>query len=442
MNIVLHGDWGSFFYSLIILMILTMSIGLFISSIARSTIFIQSVGIGILLITLFVGPACLPVAMVGSIDVIKYFGYLLPLKYPISTMIESLTGGIDNSIVNINNSSIWNPNFSYSVYDVYFNPLDSNGSKNPVLLIFDYKDKILNLVLPYFFTIIFLYLTASTFVWSNRSKVSFEWRIITNTIKKIKENKENIKQEKKFNNINDIHSEYILEINNINKTFNKNKKNEVKASKNISFNVRRGHNLAILGGNGAGKTILTEMIIGINKPDSGTFKYNYIFNKSYQEKIGIQFQDSSYPIGIKCRDIVNFFIEIFNLRFKKNELEKLIKEFGLIEFYNKNASSLSGGQQQRLNLLLSVLHKPSLLFLDELSTGLDIKIRNNIKEFIKKYAIENDITIVIVSHDMSEVQYLCEDIVTIKDGEIIDKNTIKSILEKHSNLEEYISSHL
>ncbi len=191
-----------------------------------------------------------------------------------------------------------------------------------------------------------------------------------------------------------------------------------------------------------GKTVLTEILAGINKPDSGIIRYNFKFNKSFHECIGIQFQDSNYPFGLKCKDIIEFFLKVNHMQMDKIELDLLLEEFGITNFYNKNASSLSGGQQQRLNLLLSIIHKPKLVFLDELSTGLDIKIRTNIKKFIKEYAFKHNMTLVIVSHDMDEVQYLCEDIILLEHGTIKDINTTSNIVKQYGSLDKYVQKNL
>lgn len=434
MYMITHGDWFGFFYSFFVLIVLSTTVGLWISSIGRSTLFIQSVGMAILLITFFIAPAVYSIAMVANVDIIKYSGYILPLKYPISTMIESLTSGLNNSIVNLNNSTIWDIQTNYGVVDI-LNNLEKTTA-------FTSGEKIANLVVPYFFTGFFLYLTAAKFSWWNRSKSNFEWKVYNKFF-------DAIRTRVKSNSINDNinksakqNSKYILEVKNVSKTFNKSKKNEFHALKDISFNVERGRNLALLGANGAGKSVLSEIIVGLNRQDQGEIKYNFAFEKSFKNKIGIQFQDSSYPIGIKCKDVIEFFNDVFNLKMSKEELNSLIDEFGVSEFYTKNASSLSGGQQQRLNLLLAILHKPSLLILDELSTGLDINIRNNIKTFLKEFSEKNNITIIIVSHDISEIKYLCEDVVMIKKGSVVDKNSISNIEKNFTNLEEYVSKQI
>jgi ABC-2 type transport system ATP-binding protein len=238
-----------------------------------------------------------------------------------------------------------------------------------------------------------------------------------------------------------IDSEYLIEAHNISKFF-KVKHEKVAANDDITIKFKRGESVAILGANGAGKTTLVEMIMGLNKPDSGHFKYNYETKINYQESLGIQFQDSSYPVGLKCKDVVLFLVDAYKIKIDKDELQKLIDEFGIDKFYNKSARSLSGGQQQRLNLLLSIIHKPKLVFLDELSTGLDIKIRTTIKKFIKKFAEDNGMTIVIISHDMEEVDYLAERIIVLKEGKIVSDKPKTEIKSKFPSIEKYLEQYL
>ena len=139
-----------------------------------------------------------------------------------------------------------------------------------------------------------------------------------------------------------------------------------------------------------GKTTFVEILAGINKPDSGDLKYNFKFKNTFQEKIGIQFQDSNYPKGISVKSVINFILEIFKSELSQDEINGLINIFGIDEFYYKKAASLSGGQSQRLNCLLSIIHKPNFLILDELSTGLDVTIKSKIKNFIKSFCKQNN----------------------------------------------------
>ncbi len=434
-------DWWSFIYSLLIYIIMAITIGFFISSIARSSLFIQGLGITIIFVSFFLAPLSFPIPMVINLDAMKYIGYLLPLKYATSSCVESFAGfanyGEFQNLLNLNNSSIWDINTNYAM----INPFDVNNKGLPFigfnkLVVYNKTDKILNIIMPYFFILVFGFFGIEKFSWSNRGKKTINWKKLS--IMSLFKKKQIIN-----NNIylNDDEKSWILKAENIIKKF-KIKNKEIVANDNISFEIRRGRNLAILGANGSGKTTLVEQIVGLNNPDSGRFSYSFKFNKTFHEGIGIQFQDSNYPIGLRCSDIIEFVIDIYGIEISKDELNDIIKKFGVTEFYNKNCSSLSGGQQQRLNLLLSIIHKPKLLFLDELSTGLDIKIRNNIKKFIKEFAKKHGITIVIVSHDMNEVEYLCNDLILLKNGKLIDSMSITDAIKKYKNLEDYVSSHI
>lgn len=233
----------------------------------------------------------------------------------------------------------------------------------------------------------------------------------------------------------------LMKINDLSKTFSKgHHKNEV--LKNITFSINEGENVAILGGNGAGKTTLVEILAGLNKPTSGSVDIEYEYDNSYLEKIGIQFQDSSYPPGISVKNVIDFMIDVYKINVTKEEIKSLLKIFAIDKFYLRRASSLSGGEQQRLNAFIAIIHKPKIIFLDELSTGLDISIRTRIKEFIKEYAKENNMTITLVSHDMGEIEYLCERIIFLKNGEIYSDVHINDIKEHFQSLENFVQYYL
>lgn len=210
----------------------------------------------------------------------------------------------------------------------------------------------------------------------------------------------------------------------------------------IDLNICRGKNVALLGGNGAGKTTLVETISGLYKPDGGSIKYLYKYSKTYQEKIGIQFQDSFYPNGITVKEVIDFMIGLYGSKINNDELMALLNIFGINEYYKKRVAKLSGGQQQRLNALLAILHKPKVLFLDEISTGLDITIRTNIKRFIKNYAVENDMTIILVSHDADEIAFLADEIYVLKNGKIVYFDTKDNIINEYGNIENFLIPYL
>lgn len=250
--------------------------------------------------------------------------------------------------------------------------------------------------------------------------------------------KENYKYE--FTNYRD-RRDTLINVQNLTKEFGKLDKKKVVLN-NINFEIREGENVAFLGTNGAGKTTLVEILAGLNKPTSGTVEYKFAYDKTPLEKLGIQFQDSSYPPGITVKEVIKFIIGVYSCKVSEEELEGLINIFGIDIFYKRRASSLSGGQQQRLNALLAIIHKPKVIFLDEISTGLDISIRTRIKDFIKEYAIENGMTIVLVSHDMPEIEYLADRIIVLDKGTIVASIYKDEIMAKYGDVTNFISNYI
>ncbi|MGL4343445.1 MAG: ABC transporter ATP-binding protein [Metamycoplasmataceae bacterium] len=234
-------------------------------------------------------------------------------------------------------------------------------------------------------------------------------------------------------------SKTLIKVSNLEKWFGT-VKNKHYALKNISFEIKEGECLSFLGGNGAGKTTLVEILSGLNKPSKGNIEYLFDYDKSYLEKIGIQFQDSSFPPALSVKEIVEFMITVFDIKINNDDFYALLKIFGIDEFYKKNAHSLSGGQQQRLNAILAIIHKPKIVFLDEISTGLDINIKTRIKEFIKSYAKEYGMTIILVSHDLDEIKYLCDRMIILEKGEIKSSFYINEIKDK--TLDEFVKPYI
>ncbi len=233
----------------------------------------------------------------------------------------------------------------------------------------------------------------------------------------------------------------MIRVDGLTKIFGKNQKKNI-AVDNLNFTFYDGQKIAFLGANGAGKTTTIEMIAGITKPTSGSINFLYDYVNTYQETIGIQFQDSIYPMGIKVRDVINFILEVYNIKMSKDEIMNIVQSFDLTHLYKKNARSLSGGQQQRLNILLSLVHKPKYVFLDELSTGLDISVRSKIKKFIKEYISLNDINMVLISHDASEIETLCNRIIILQKGILKVDMPMEEVLKRFDSVEALLEKYI
>lgn len=200
---------------------------------------------------------------------------------------------------------------------------------------------------------------------------------------------------------------------------------------NINFEINYGDRIGLIGANGSGKSTISEIIAGIRKPTSGQVK------KNPNLVLGIQFQDSKYPLGIGVLDMIYYYLETFNIKYSQLELEDLLKTYQLSEFKNKQINTLSGGQQQRLNILLAVVHKPNFVILDEVSTGLDIEAREGIFDFLETNIINKNVAMLFVTHMMSEVETFCNKIIFLHKGIIREMLEVKDVIKQYGSVHEY-----
>jgi ABC-2 type transport system ATP-binding protein len=233
----------------------------------------------------------------------------------------------------------------------------------------------------------------------------------------------------------------LITIKNLSRKVDKGK-NAFFANNKINLKIYEGEHVALIGANGAGKTTLVEQIVGLHKPTYGKITYSFgNHKKQISQNIGIQFQDSVYPPNITVKAVIDFVCRAYSADITKEELDNMIDLFLIRPFYTQEAFSLSGGQVQRLNVLLSLIHRPKVLFLDELSTGLDINIRTQIKIFLKDYIRQYGITLVLISHDMNEVEYLCDRIIIMRSGKVIRDVPIKDLKMNNQSLEDAIGKY-
>lgn len=249
-----------------------------------------------------------------------------------------------------------------------------------------------------------------------------------------KKNKETVNQET-LDADEQTRKKYLLSVQNIKKSYGK-----VEVLKGINFNLKEGEKVALVGANGAGKTTLSEIIAKVKEPTGGRLIYSFGKTKSeISAKIGIQFQDSSYPDFYKVKDLVSFMIEISNIKISKNDLLDLYDQFDLKYLMNEQAKGLSGGQQQRLNILLAIVHNPKLIILDEIGTGLDVESRTKIKSYIKDYLESSKATLLLVSHNADEVIELVDRVIVLHSGEVFVDTPLKDILNKWKQFDDYMN---
>jgi len=204
---------------------------------------------------------------------------------------------------------------------------------------------------------------------------------------------------------------------------------QVKAIENINISICRGEVLGLLGANGAGKSTAIECILGTKKQDSGTVSILGMNpqkdRKKLFERVGVQFQEANYQDKIRVDELCEVTASLY-----KNTLDYgvLLEQFGLYEKSKSLVSELSGGQKQRLFIVLALIPDPEVVFLDELTTGLDARARREVWRSLSQLK-EKGITILLTSHFMDEVETLCDRIMILKNGKSIFCGSVKEAVE-------------
>ena len=199
---------------------------------------------------------------------------------------------------------------------------------------------------------------------------------------------------------------------------------------NLSFTVLKGSVFGLLGANGAGKSTSLECILGTKKMDSGEvfiLGENPVKNRtSVFEKTGVQFQEAKYQELIKVSELCENTACVYK---NPNDYKELLSDFGIADKANSFVKDLSGGERQRLCIVLALLPNPEVVFLDELTTGLDARSRRdvwNILESLKKRGL----SILLTSHFMDEVEALCDQILILKKGKTVFSGTVAQAKQK------------
>lgn len=205
---------------------------------------------------------------------------------------------------------------------------------------------------------------------------------------------------------------------------------DLSAIKNISLSVTRGMVFGLLGANGAGKSTTIECILGTKKADKDTIRIlgaNPLSNrKKLFEKVAVQFQESNYQDQITVAELCEVTASLYR---KAEDPFKLLSKFGIADKKKSFVKDLSGGQRQRLFIVLALIPEPEVVFLDELTTGLDAKARREVWKILLDLK-QKGLTIFLTSHFMDEVEALCDCICIPKKGEIVFYGTVSEAIEK------------
>ena len=215
----------------------------------------------------------------------------------------------------------------------------------------------------------------------------------------------------------------VIRVENLTKSYK-----DVVAVDHINFSIKKGVCFGLLGPNGAGKTTTIEIMEGIIKATKGqVFYYDKPVDESMSQQIGIQFQHTALQDFLTVKETLNLFTSFYKHTVAHEELIELCD---LSEFLDRDNRLLSGGQRQRLLLALALINDPEIVFLDEPTTGLDPQARRNFWQLIKNIKGRNK-TVVLTTHYMDEAQQLCDDVLIMDHGKVIERGTPRELLNKH-----------
>lgn len=218
----------------------------------------------------------------------------------------------------------------------------------------------------------------------------------------------------------------ILSVNNLSKQFK-----NFKAVNNISFDLKEGEILGLLGPNGAGKTTTIQMLLGVLTSTSGEIKY---FGKNFSkhreeilEKVNFSSTYTDFPWILTVFECLNFSSYLYDIKNRKERILKLAKIFSIKELLGKQITDLSAGQRTRVNLTKAFLNYPKVLLLDEPTASLDPDVADFIREFLLNQRKKFNVSIIITSHNMAEVEEVCDRVIFIDKGKILADDTPENL---------------
>ena len=228
-----------------------------------------------------------------------------------------------------------------------------------------------------------------------------------------------------------------LEINGLTKVYNKKV-----AVKNISFKLKKNEIVGILGPNGCGKTTTIGMILGLLKPSNGQILINgmEIESKRVEMLSNLNFISPyiELPKKLTVKQNLEIYGRLYDVKNLNTKIEYLSEKLRLNEIINSITGELSSGQKNRVSLAKSIINDPIILLLDEPTASLDPETGDFIRSFLEEYQNEKETSILLASHNMTEVERLCSSVLMMKEGSIIDQGNPVELIKKHGrrNMEE------
>mgnify|MGYP001224856355 FL=1 len=228
-----------------------------------------------------------------------------------------------------------------------------------------------------------------------------------------------------------------IEVINLSKTYK-----SKKAVKNINFKINENEIVGLLGPNGCGKTTTIAMILGLLKPTSGQVLINGLDIESHRiallHKMNFISPYIELPKKLTVKQNLIVYGKLYSVQNLNHKIDLLSDTLRLREFLNNVTGELSSGQKNRVSLAKALINDPTVLLLDEPTASLDPETGDFIRTFLENYKKEKKISVLLASHNMNEVKRLCNSVLMMKDGVIIDNGTPDQLIKKHGreNLEE------
>src|SRR5829696_6770598 len=219
----------------------------------------------------------------------------------------------------------------------------------------------------------------------------------------------------------------VIEVSGLRKTYG-----SLVAVDEVSFEVQDGEIFGLIGPNGAGKTTTMECVEGLRTPDRGSISVLGLdpMRDIYklQKRMGVQLQEAQLQKRIKVWEAVHLWASLYGK--EASDGERLLEQLGMVDKRNTWFMRLSGGQKQRLFIALALINDPEVVFLDELTTGLDPQARRAIWELVRGIRARGK-TVFLTTHLMEEAERLCDRVAIIEHGRIIDVDTPQRLVDKH-----------
>ena len=232
-------------------------------------------------------------------------------------------------------------------------------------------------------------------------------------------------------------NENIIEVKKLNKIYDK-----IIAVKDLNFVINKGKIVGLLGPNGCGKTTTIAMILGLLKPTSGEvlIKGKNIEKERINllEKMNFISPYVELPKKLTVEENLKVYAGLYGVKNINEKISELVNELRLNKFLKKKTGELSSGQKNRISLAKALINDPEILMLDEPTASLDPDTGDFVRSFIEHYSSKTNVTILLASHNMNEVERLCDSVMMMKDGIIVDTGKSQELISRHGrkNLEE------